>query len=792
MSYELIISEKPQAAEKIAKALADGTPKKVRDSNVNYFSLTHEGKEIRVASAVGHLYGLGEKGGETWQYPVFDTEWKPIYKTNKEAAYTKDYIKLLTKLGVDADEVTIASDFDVEGEVIGLNVVRYALNRKDANRMKFSTLTKPDLIKAYKSKQKHLEWGQAKAGETRHTLDWYYGINLSRAFTESIKKGANQFKVLSTGRVQAPALHFLAERERKIQAFKPETFWEIYLDGVCKSTPVKAQYEMPLDIAKEHQIDDEDEEGNEKKSIDKYKIFNEEWKTKVVLETENKDGEITEITAKRFNQSVPTPFDLTSLQMEASTMLGYSPKRTLEIAQKLYIEGVTSYPRTSSQKLPKELNLDKVLANLTKQPKYKELVEKVKQINPSLKPNEGKKDDPAHPAIHPTGEIPKTLNDQERKLYDLIVKRFFAVFGKPAIRETNTIVITINSHNFILKGTRTIEKNWHELYEPYLKFEEVQLPKLEKGTSVENKNIEENKKQTSPPKRYTDASIIRELEKRNLGTKATRAAILEQLKERGYIVDKSIKVTDLGLKMDEVLAGEVPNLVAEDLTRQFEDEMEMIREEKSTPEKVLEIAKKELEKILADIKEHEITLGEKLADASKIARFEMAKIAPCPSCKEGTLVLKQSRKTKRKFIACDAYPNCETIFNAPQVPVIKGLGDDAVDEKGFIYVLAGKSDGNLQKVCINPTPVEKEEKELGHKKYEEEGMVCPNCSEGKMILRKSFYGEFLGCDNYPKCKTMMRIVKGVVDKTPITPEPKKTTKKAAKKATTKKAAKKKE
>lgn len=791
MSYELIISEKPQAAEKIANSLTDTKVVKSREK-VNYFTLTRNGKKIIVASAVGHLYGLGEKGGESWEYPIFETEWKATYKTNKAAKYTKDYLDTLIKLGKDADQVTIASDYDIEGEVIGLNIVREALGRKDANRMKFSTLTKPDLIKAYENKQDHLEWGQARAGETRHTLDWYYGINLSRAFTKSIQEGTNQFKVLSTGRVQAPTLHFLAQRERKIEAFEPEAFSEIYLNGKCDNVNIKAQYELPENKIKERKKqleEDSDDDEDTKITVDKSKIFDEEWSKQVVAETTGKDGTIKEITAKQFKQLTPTPFDLTTLQMEASTMLGFSPKRTLEIAQNLYVNGITSYPRTSSQKLPKELDLKDKLNKLLKQPIYADKVNKVLKINPQIKPNEGKKDDPAHPAIHPTGEIPKKLEGQEARLYDLIVKRFLAVFGKDAIRETNTVTIDVNNHNFILKGTRTVEKNWHELYEPYLKFEEVELPVLEKGHNVENKKIEELQKETSPPKRYTDASIIKELEKRNLGTKATRASILEQLKERGYIVDKSIKVTELGLKMDEVIAQEIPNLVDEELTRHFEEEMELIREEKSTPEKVLGEAKEKLLVILNDIKTHEAELGKRLANAAKIATIEAAKIAKCPSCEEGMLMIKTARKTRKKFIACDKYPDCKTIFNAPQ-GIVKGLGEDATDENGKIWVLTGKSEGNLRKVCINPDTPKEEEKELGHKKYKEEGMICPTCKKGQMVLRKSFYGEFLGCNNYPECKTMMQISKdGVVNvENPIVPKAttKKATKKTTKKTTTKK------
>lgn len=772
MSYELIISEKPQAATKIAQALSDKTLHKKRENNVNYYELTHDNKEIRVASAVGHLYSLGEKGGESWEYPVFETQWKPTYKISKASAYTKDYIKLLEKLGKKANEITIASDFDIEGEVIGLNIVRFTLGKKDANRMKFSTLTKDELIKAYKNKQKHLEWGQAKAGDTRHHLDWYYGINLSRAFTTSIKKATNRFKVLSTGRVQAPTLHFLAEREKKISKFKPESYSEIYLNGHAQKTKIQAQYELPLDLAKKQSKGrlKQNEEEEEKKSIERGKIFDLEFSKKVVKETTSKNGIITDISSKQFKQKVPFPFDLTSLQMEASNQLGLSPKRTLEIAQKLYIEGVTSYPRTSSQKLPKELDLKDKLKKLSKQHKYKEKVDLVFEVNPNIQPNEGIKTDPAHPAIHPTGEIPKSLQGQEAKVYDLIVKRFFAIFGKEATRETQTITIEINSHTFVLKGTRTIDPQWHLLYEPYLKFDNITLPQLDKGTTIENEKIEEILKETAPPKRYTDASIIKELEKRNLGTKATRAEILEQLRLRGYIIDKSIKVTELGLKMDNVMTAEVPALVDETMTNHFEEEMKKIREEKVEPQTILNEAKENLGKILKDIKSKEINLGKKLSEASKLAAFNQSKIAPCPVCKVGTLVVKTAKKSRQKFIACDKYPECKTIFKAPQNPIIKEVEGEPVDKDGKIWILTGKSEGGrLQKVCINDETAKEEEKEIGHKMFKEEGMTCPVCKEGKMVLRKSFYGEFLGCNKYPECKTMMKIHQGKVDTTPISP-----------------------
>ena len=167
---ELIITEKPSAANKIAAALADGKPiKKTTKEKVAYYELTHGDKDIIIVSAVGHLYGLAQTEGKKSEYPVFNIDWAPSAEVRKSAAFSKKYLDAIKRLAKNADEFTVATDYDIEGEVIGLNIVRYACKQKDAYRMKFSTLTKDDLIKAYENKSKHLDWGQARAGETRHS-----------------------------------------------------------------------------------------------------------------------------------------------------------------------------------------------------------------------------------------------------------------------------------------------------------------------------------------------------------------------------------------------------------------------------------------------------------------------------------------------------------------------------------------------------------------------------------------------------------------------------------------------
>ncbi len=227
---ELIIAEKPSASLKLATALADGkVTKKTYNKKIPYYLIEHEGKDIIVACAAGHLYTIAEKKKKGWTYPVFDVEWKASPEASKTSKYLQPYIDAIEKLAKDAEEFTVATDYDIEGEVIGYNVIRFACGQKDARRMKFSTTTKEDLREAYKNVQKHIDWLQAEAGVTRHELDFYYGINLSRALSLAIKNATGQFKILSSGRVQGPALNMLAEKEIEIKDFKPVPFWQLEL-----------------------------------------------------------------------------------------------------------------------------------------------------------------------------------------------------------------------------------------------------------------------------------------------------------------------------------------------------------------------------------------------------------------------------------------------------------------------------------------------------------------------------------------------------------------------------------
>ncbi len=669
---ELLIAEKPDAALKIATALADDKIIKKSNKKVPYYEITHKGKKIIVGCAVGHLFGLKEKDGKGWIYPAFNYDWFPIYEINKFAKYTKDYIETLKKISKDAESFVIATDFDDEGSLLGFNALRFICNKKDGYRMKFSTLTKKDLINSYENKLKHLDFGNINAGETRHSLDFLWGINFSRALTLAIKTAQGGFKVLSIGRVQGPTLNLIVQKEKEISKFIPQNYWEISLKGLVN-----------------------------KKEIEAWHKINEFWKKedaeRVLKNVKGKKAIVQDIKEAELIQAPPFPFDLTTLQLEAYRNFGINPKETLSIAQKLYVNGLISYPRTSSQQIPDSIDIKEIFTKLLDS-KYKDLVKEL--LKTKLKPNNGKKTDPAHPAIIITGELPEKLKERELKVYDLIAKRTLATYGESAKRKSLNVNINCNKEIFIAKGILTTYPGWHKYYSPYIDLKEIELPKLEKGQEVLNPKFELFKKETQPPRRYSPASLVKELESRHLGTKATRSNIIDTLYDRQYIQEQSIQATELGIKTIETLEKYSPEIIDEALTREFEEETELIEEGKKTKEEIVEKNKKVLLKILKKFKKHELDIGKELAEANKETRDKASIIGKCHKCKIGDLRILYNRKFKNYFIACNKYPDCKTTFSIPKYALPKP--GDICKECNYPRLKMIRKDKRPYDFCINP------------------------------------------------------------------------------------------
>ncbi len=430
--YTLVVTEKPDAANRIAMALdTEGKPKKSVSNGVPYYQAYRDGN-IVVVPALGHLYTITskQKGGG---YPVFDYQWVPRYQAERKASRIRVWLKVIAQLAKDAEGFVDACDFDIEGSIIGYTILKYACGGKEATakRMKYSTLTKEELQESYAHLQPTLDFALVEAGLTRHEVDWLYGINLSRALTQAAQNCSGQYATLSTGRVQGPTLRFLDARERTINCFVPTPYWTLTAKISINDQVLEVEYEKTLE--------------------------NKEQATAIKDACKTKEGQIETVDVAEFVQNPPVPFDLGALQSEAYRIFKYSPMRTSSILQHLYLAALISYPRTSSQKLPPSIGYKTILKKLEKAPAYAKHAAELFS-KPSLKPNEGKKYDSAHPAIYPTGNLPeKPLDAAERNVFDLVVKRFFAVFGEPAMRQSiNVVKISINGNLFHFNATRTL------------------------------------------------------------------------------------------------------------------------------------------------------------------------------------------------------------------------------------------------------------------------------------------------------------------------------------------------
>ncbi|MEM3383171.1 MAG: DNA topoisomerase I [Nitrososphaerales archaeon] len=652
MGYTLLIAEKPDAMRKIAESLAeDGTLKRLStNENVDYYEFIRNGKKHIIVAAVGHLFNLSPTGRGEWIYPIFDAEWKPVFEVRKQSSFSKRYFEVIREVAKNASDFIICCDYDTEGSVIGFNVLKFLCKAKDAKRMKFSTLTKEELIDSYENMSDHLDYGQIEAGLTRHWLDWLWGLNLTRALTLAMKNQVEKgFKILSTGRVQGPTLALLLERELEIRRFIPKPYWQLELHCKVDGNEILAMHE-------------------------KDRFWDKGEADKILRDCEGRDAVVKDIVKRQHRQMPPHPFNTTDLQSESYSQFKFSPSQTLNIAESLYQMGAISYPRTSSQKLPIEIGYLKILKALSLLEDYSDLCEDLLKKD-KLIPYEGPKEDPAHPAIYPTSEVPdlRKLTTQQRKIYDLIVRRFMATFADPAVRESINLTLAIDENIFIAMGRRNVSLGWVKFYSPYTTLEEQILPEVRIGQRLENLVINMLEKWTEPPDRYSQGSIIKEMEKRNLGTRATRAEILQTLYERNYITGKSIKVTKLGETVTNVLKDFCPRIISEELTKNFEEEMELVMQGKKNRNEVIEDAIVFLMEVLSEIKRNERKMGEALLKGLMESREEERRIGVCPKCK-GELRIIRSKKSGKVFVGCKSYPDCGNSYPLPQNTKIIPLG----------------------------------------------------------------------------------------------------------------------
>jgi len=642
----LLLCEKPSAAKRIARALDDnGRPAERRIGRVPYYESKRDEKHLIIVPALGHLYTVAPKVRDRNIYPVFDFEWVPRHEAERNAKEIEDWIKAISRLSKEADAFILATDYDIEGATLGYTILKYACGgrEKEAKRMKFSTLTMSELRKSYSELLDHIEFPMIEAGICRHLLDAIYGINLSRAMTVAAKKWSGRYATLSTGRVQGPTLKFLASREKEINCFVPVPFWRINAKVEINGQLFDVEYERKIIKSRKEAV-------------------------AIVEDCRGEKGEISKIEVREFQQRPPVPFDLGTLQREAYSLFRYTPRRTSNIAERLYLEALISYPRTSSQKLPESINYRAILESLGRESKYRKLT-KILLEKKSLIPNEGKGYDPAHPAVYPTGNLPeRKLSVPERRLLDLVIRRFMAVFGEPAVKQSVKVSIDVNGHTFYLRGRRILKEGWIIFYKPYVKIEDVILPSLKEGETVEIKEISWEQNFTKPPARYNPSSLLKKMEDEGIGTKATRADIIDTLYTRGYVSGERAVVSELGLDVIDVLSRYCPEVISVEFTRELEKSMEMIQNGGEKLENVIEKAVNRLKPVLFRLKENEKQVGQELSEAIRETQMSRRILGDCPVCGTGKLIIMRSRRTKKRFVGCTNFFKhlCKTSFPLPQ------------------------------------------------------------------------------------------------------------------------------
>jgi DNA topoisomerase I len=657
--FILVICEKPHAAQRIAQALGTKSFKRsISSDGVPFFYAVsnNNNNHFVIFSSIGHLYGLDDVTKNREIYPVFDLEWIPLLSNSRRLFRVEQIIKSISEVSKRATRFIHACDYDQEGEVIGYNVLQYACKFKydKSLRAKFSTLTDQEIRESFDNLLKPNR-GLAEAGRSRHILDFIYGVNLSRALSQSFKVGNNgkRYHNLSIGRVQGPTLAFVVDKEIDIRKHIPDPYWGIIADFEKNGHIIQAFYEK-----------------------DKVQTLLEA--NSIINACNGKDGLVSQIKVQKILLHPPTPFNLGDLQKEAYRLFKFSPTYTLSIAERLYLNAMISYPRTSSQKLPLSIDYKKIIARLSKvNSNYGSLTAALLSKD-RLLPNDGIKTDPAHPAIYPTGEKPnRQLDPMHCKIYDLIVRRFLATFSDPAINQHTTASIDINGrYVFKSEGKSKIHEGWIHFYEPYFIFHEVELPKLNQGDILRDAVVISKEKFTQPPFRFNQASLLEKMEKEQIGTKATRAQIISTLFNRNYIVTSQkffgIEATDLGFAVIETMKKYVPNIVSTDFTRAMEKDLENIEICKSKSFSVIEYAVDNLIEWLTRFKEKEVDRGDKITNVADITLTKEITAGTCPLCQKGELRIIISRTSKKRFIGCSNYSaGCKATAPLPQKGSIK-------------------------------------------------------------------------------------------------------------------------
>ncbi|MFC4436931.1 MULTISPECIES: DNA topoisomerase I [Natrialbaceae] len=724
---ELIITEKDNAARRIADILSGGTYDSSRENGVNVY----EWGGKRCVGLSGHVVGV--------DFPSEYSDWRDVEPVElidadiEKTATKENIVATLRILSRRAERVAIATDYDREGELIGkeaYDIVREVDEDVPIRRVRFSSITENEVQSAF-DEPDDLDFDLAAAGEARQIIDLIWGAALTRFLSLSAGQLGNDF--ISVGRVQSPTLKLIVDREREIEAFDAETYWELFGD-LTKSEGDGA--EPSEETTFEAQYFYRDEDDNEAERVWEEAVADEVYETLSSRDT----ATVVDVNRRTRTDSPPTPFNTTQF-IRAASAIGYSAKRAMSIAEDLYTAGYMTYPRTDNTVYPDDLDPEELLKEFVGHSTFGDSAESLLEAD-EIEPTEGDEETTDHPPIHPTGEIPNRgdVSDDEWEIFELVVRRFYATVADAAIWEHLKVVAEVEDCRLKANGKRLVEAGYHDVY-PYFNTSENYVPDVETGEALALSDVELEEKETQPPRRYGQSRLIETMEDLGIGTKSTRHNTLEKLYDRGYIESDPPRPTKLAMAVVDAAESYADRVVSEEMTAQLEEDMDAIANGEATLDDVTGESREMLEEIFANLADSREEIGDHLRKSLK----DDKRLGPCPECGEDLLV-RQSRHGSY-FIGCDGYPDCENTLPLPSTgkPLIleRECEDHGLNE---VKMLAGRQ------TFVHGCPLCKSE-DAG------EGPVlgaCPECGEdhdGELAIKTLQSGSRLvGCTRYPDCE----------------------------------------
>ena len=691
---------------RIAYILSEGKTRRSYPRRVAVFEFDKGEDNWTVVGLRGHVLKL-DYTDEFNRWESTDLK-KLIWAEPIKEVTAHNIVETLKELAAKADEVIIATDYDREGELIGveaLEIIRPVSPKKKVRRAKFSALTKPDIDQAF-SNLVEVDYALAESAETRQVVDLAWGATLTRFMSLAANQLGKDF--LSVGRVQTPTLALMVDREKEIENFVPQDYWSLFAN-LRKGEEFRAAHEKnPFWRKDEAEI----------------------ARARACLATEAK---VLSYEEQEKEERPPVPFSTTIFLTEANR-IGFSAAQAMKIAENLYQDGCISYPRTDNTVYPPTLNLRGVL-NKLKESVFNEAATEI-LAQQSIRPTRGKTETTDHPPIYPVDAAKKAgMRADYWKIYELVVRRFLATLAPNAVAVHQEARVAVNGEVFVAHGYQLKFPGWRKYYSYYEQKEKV-IPKMAQGDKVDIVKIEDlEHDQTKPPSRYTQGSLIQEMERKGLGTKSTRHEIIQKLFERNYVEGRYLKPTSTGRAMVVALETHARKITEPEMTSHLEADMDEVARSVRTEKDVVNESQEMLADVLDIMDAHRDAIGKSI----KAALDEQNVIGKCPK-DGGDLYIAKTNRGGR-YLTCRNYTTCKTWHDVPQTGTLEPT-TETCPECGSMLVK--HIDGRrFLTVCVNaecPTVIKK--KFIGK---------CPKDGGDLTIVVSGRGKRFVGCSNYPQC-----------------------------------------